>query len=54
MKVRTLYIVQVKDNCGLDKQLNYNLSKKEDACGLECLKEKENVIMDVFKYFGLI
>ena len=52
--VSSLYIAQVKDKCGLDKRLNYNLSKKDDQHVLECPKEKEDAIMDAFRHFGLI
>ena len=54
LKVSNLYIAQVKDKCGLDKRLNYNLSKKEDARVPDCPKEKEDAIMDTFRHFGLI
>ena len=54
LKVSSLYIAQVKDKCGLDKRLNYNLSKKEDARVPDCPKEKEDAIMDAFRHFGLI
>ena len=53
-KVSSLYIAQVKDKCGLDKRLNYNLSKKDDQHVPECPKEKEDAIMDAFRNFGLI
>ena len=54
LKVSSLYIAQVKDKCGLDKRLNYNLSKKDDPHVPECPKEKEDAIMDAFRHFGLI
>ena len=53
-KVSSLYIAQTKDKCGLDKRLNYNLSKKDDPHVPECPKEKEDAIMDAFRHFGLI
>jgi 23S rRNA (uracil1939-C5)-methyltransferase len=53
-KVGSLYIAQTKDKCGLDKRLNYNLSKKDDPHVPECPKEKEDAIMDAFRHFGLI
>ncbi|MBR1477037.1 MAG: 23S rRNA (uracil(1939)-C(5))-methyltransferase RlmD [Lachnospiraceae bacterium] len=53
-KVSSLYIAQLKDKCGLDKRLNYNLSKKDDPHVPECPKEKEDAIMDAFRHFGLI
>ncbi len=54
LKVSSLFIAQVKDKCGLDKRLNYNLSKKDDQHVPECPKEKEDAIMDAFRHFGLI
>ena len=53
-KVSSLYIAQTKDKCGLDKRLNYNLSKKDDPHVPECPKEKEDAIMDAFRHLGLI
>ena len=53
-KVSSLYIAQTKDKCGLDKRLNYNLSKKDDPHVPECPKEKKDAIMDAFRHFGLI
>jgi 23S rRNA (uracil1939-C5)-methyltransferase len=52
--VSSLYIAQVKEKCGLDKRLNHNLSKKEDAKVPQCPPEKEAAIMDAFRYFKLI
>ena len=43
-------IAQVKDKCGLDKRLNYNLSKKDDQHVTESPKEKEDAIMDAFRH----
>ena len=54
LNVSSLYIAQVKDKCGLDKQRNYNLSEKDDAHVPKCQKEKEDAIMDAFRHFGLI
>ena len=54
-KVSSLYIAQVKDKCGLDKERIGNAWKKsENALVPMCPKEKENAIMDAFRYFGLI
>jgi len=54
LNVSSLYIAQIKNNCGLDKRLNYNLSKSEDAKVPQCPPEKEAAIMDAFRHFGLI
>ncbi|RKW57558.1 MAG: RNA methyltransferase [Lachnospiraceae bacterium] len=53
-KISTLYIAQIKRKCWLELGKNYNKSKKENSNVLECPKEKEDVIMDVLKYFGMI
>ena len=53
-KVSNLYIAQTKGKCGLDKRLNYNLSKKDDPHVPECPKEKEDAIMDAFRHFSII
>ena len=52
--VSSLYIAQIKDKCGLDKRLNYNLSKEEGVKVPECPSEKEVAIMDAFRHFKLI
>ena len=54
LNVSSLYIAQIKNRCGLDKRLNYNLSKSEDAKVPQCPPEKEAAIMDAFRHFGLI
>ena len=52
--VSSLYIAQIKDKCGLDKRLNYNLSKEEGVKVPQCPPEKEVAIMDAFRHFKLI
>ena len=54
LKVSSLYISQVKRKCGLDVGQNYNLLKKESAKVPQCPLEKEAVIMDALKHFGMI
>jgi 23S rRNA (uracil1939-C5)-methyltransferase len=54
MKVSNLYISQVKRKCGIEVGENYNLPKSEDSKQPQCPKEKEQAIMDAFKYFGVI
>ena len=54
MKVSNLYISQIKRKCGIEVGENYNLPKSEDSKQPQCPKEKEQAIMDAFKYFGVI
>jgi hypothetical protein len=54
MNVSSLYILQIKQKCGLDVRQNYNLLKKEDAKVSQYLLEKETVIMDTLKHFQKI
>ena len=54
LKVSSLYIAQIKKKCGLDVGENYNLSKSENARQPQCTPEKEEAIMQAFKYFGMI
>ena len=53
-KVSTLYVAQVKQKCGLDMRLNYNLPKSENARKPKCPKDKEDAIMDALKHFKMI
>lgn len=54
LKVSSLYISQVKKKCGLEVGKHYNMAKSEDAKQPQCPPEKEQVIMDAFKHFGMI
>lgn len=54
LMVSNLYIVQVKDKCGMDKRPNYNLSKNKDARQPQCPPEKETVIVAALKHFNMI
>lgn len=54
LKVSSLYIAQIKSKCGMDKRENYNLPKGDGNKVPECPKEKEEAIIEAFKYFGLI
>ena len=51
--VTNLYIGQIKDKIGLEKRKNYNIGSGEGRIP-NCLPEKEEAIMEAFKYFGLI
>lgn len=55
LKVHSLYIAQIKDKCGLDKERKGNNWKKnEDARVPQCTLEKEAAIKDAFMHLGLI
>lgn len=54
MKVSTLYISQVKAKCGLMERKNYNKPKFENIKQPHCPKDKEDAIMDAFRYFKMI
>ena len=55
LKVHTLYIAQIKDKCGLDKERTGNSwAKNENAKVPKCTPEKEAAIMDAFRHFGMI
>lgn len=50
----TSYIAQVKKKCGLDMRDNYNKSQNDDYVAKQCTKEKEEIIKEALKYFGMI
>lgn len=54
LKVSNLYIAQVKDKYGLDKRLNYNLPKSENARQPKCPPEKEKAIEEALKFYKMI
>lgn len=54
LKVSSLYIAQIKKKCGLDVGENFNLPKSENARQPQCTPEKEEAIMQAFRYFGII
>ena len=54
LKVSSLYIAQIKKKCGLDVGENFNLSKSDNARQPQCTPEKEDAIMQAFRYFGII
>ena len=53
-KVSSLYIAQVKDECGLGKRENYNKSKKKDAKVPLCPENKKEAIKAALEYFEMI
>ena len=54
LKVSSLYIAQIKKKCGLDVGENFNPAKSENARQPQCTPEKEEEIMQAFKYFGIV
>ncbi len=53
-KVSHLYIAQIKTKYGLEMRENYNKPKSEDSRVPICPKEKEDMIVEALKYFGMI
>ncbi len=55
-QVSSLYVAQVKRKCGLEVGENYNKAKSDDGRVPVCPKEKEkeNAIMEAFRYFRMI
>ena len=54
LKVSSLYIAQVKQKCGIIERENCNKPKSEDTKQPQCPPDKENVIMEALKHFGMI
>ena len=54
LKVSTLNIAQVKQMCGITERENYNKPKSEDTKPRQCSLDKEKVIREALKYFGMI
>jgi len=54
LRFRNVYIVQVKEKCGIIERENYNKPKKDDSKQPICPIEKEEVIKDAFRYFKMI
>ena len=54
LKVSSLYIAQVKQQCGIIERENYNKPKSEDAKQPQCPPDKEKAIKDALTHFGMI
>ena len=50
MKVSTLYVAQMKAECGLETQANRSGDKKQPKCP----PEKREAILDAFRHFDMI
>jgi len=53
-KVSTLYIAQIKRECGLELRENYSKSKKENPVIQKCPPEKREAILDALRYFWMV
>lgn len=54
LKVSSLYIAQVKQQCGIIERDNYNKPKSEDAKQPQCPPDKEKAIKEALEHFGMI
>lgn len=54
LSVSSLYIAQVKQKCGIIERENYNKAKSTNNRQRKCPKEKEEAIIEAFKYFQMI
>ena len=53
-KVSTLYIAQIKRECGLELRECYSKSKKENPVIQKCPPEKREAILDALRHFGMV
>lgn len=53
-KVSSLYIAQIKRKLGIIERENYNLPKTDNGKVLICPSEKEEMIKEALKYFGML
>ena len=53
LKASSLYVAQIKDKCGIEKLLNYNVGENKSSMS-KCTPEKEKAIMAAFKHFNMI
>lgn len=53
LKVSSLYVAQIKDKCGFEKRLNYNLGDNKSHVP-KCPQEKEKAIMAAFRHCNMI
>ena len=54
LRVSSLYIAQVKQQCGIIERENYNKPKSEDAKQPQCPPDKEKAIKEALQHFGMI
>ena len=54
LKVSSLYIANLKDELGLDKQFSYEEAEMSAEKRPKCPPEKREAILDAFRHFGLM
>lgn len=54
LKVSSLYIANLKDELGLDKQFSYEEAEMSAEKRPKCPPEKREAILDAFRHFGMI
>ena len=54
LKVSNLYIIQVKQKCGIIERANYNLPKSENSKQPKCSPKKEKAIREALEHFRMI
>ena len=54
LKVSSLHIAQVKQECGIIERENYNKPKSDDTKQPQCPPDKEKAIKEALKHFGMI
>ena len=54
LKVSSLFIIQVKEKCGIIEKVHYNLSKSENCRQPKCPPEKEAAIREALECFRMI
>ena len=53
LKVSSLYVAQIKDKCGFEKRLNYNVGDNKSRVP-KCPPEKEKAIVEAFRHFNMV
>ena len=54
LNISSLYIAQIKEECGIKQRKNYKKSKNEDQRVPQCPDEKREDILEAFRYFKMI
>ena len=54
LQVSSLYIAQVKRECGIIERENYNKAKSVDAKQPQCPEDKRKAIKEALIHFGMI
>ena len=54
LNVSSLYIAQIREECGILEKENYNLPKRKGSKKPHCPIEKRDAILDAFEHFKMI